>query len=545
VLSRSAASAAAGGQPLPLQRLVLENGYTLDDSGFSRHTLAQLFSSLPNLQHLYLHLWATEEAEWEDDTGHKAAVAALAPLRYLTSLTSLHLRGPSDPTGEEYSDISGWDEELLSCFPSSLAHLEWHEPHSGDIDQLRVDRLTGLTELRLLTTSCGAFGPLPPAVHGYGGLPHLCKLQPIGFSVSDAWLLEHKEVLCGYGLEGSVEQVPGCLGQLVNLRTLDLCNYVQPAVVQAALVAATQVTQLHLQLPWEQCAAPAATVTATAEEAAAAGDAAEAPDGRQGVRAWLAPVLAMTGLRALTLCVPPTCHFLPVGMGGLSQLTRLHASFSPTTPGITCSWVCAIERLVNLQVLTVPAVTGACCHQWLTGLTKLGVLELVECSLHCETRYDNNVVFNLEAAAAHVRCLIRGTGGAQATGGPIAVPPAAAAAAAAAAVAAASRPSSSSKPPQLQLVCVDAEKYTGRALHDRHKSPLFRHLWRRFSGDMALFAGSLDAFMKCGWQLWPMVSLQGGVLMQVYKLERRCMPSGMQFGGCIGQHGYWGNFSVQ
>jgi hypothetical protein len=263
-----------------------------------------------------------------------------------------------------------------------------------------VTGVTGLTELHLLTTSSGAS---EPPQRKYSGLPHLRELMLYGFSCHDPWLLEHKEVLQGYGPASDEEQAPGCLGQLANLRTLDLRNCYKPAVELAALAAATQVTQLHLKLPFElpYNAAPA-TATARTDHIAAAGAAAVAPDGQPNTRQWLAPVLRMTGLRALTLEAPRS-SFLPVGMGGLTQLTRLHVTFSPDTPGVTCAWVCALEQLVNLQVLTVPAVTVACHHRWLTGLTELGVLELVECHLYpSDGTWQQDVVYNLDAAAGHL-----------------------------------------------------------------------------------------------------------------------------------------------
>jgi hypothetical protein len=480
VLAQSAASAAAGGHPLPLQRLVLENGYTLQDPDFCRDTLAPLFSSLPQLQHLHLYLWAgEEEADWRDDTGHKAAVAALAPLRHLTSLTSLHLHGPSDALPAAEADATGWNAEVLSCLPSSLAQLKWDDPHCLYTEELVCDRVTGLTELHLVTT---AFGEAPLPEEAYSGLPRLRKLQLDGFDFEDAWLLEHKEVVQGLALHMGEEQVPGCLGQLVNLRTLDLRNWLEPAVVQAAVAAAPQVTQLHLALPHDR--APTAAAAAAAVP----------PDGRQAVRVWLAPVLELTGLRALTLEVPRTCTFLPLGLGGLSQLTRLHARFSPNTPGTICSWVAVVERLVNLQVLTVPAITVACCHQWLTGLTKLGVLELVECSLPAlGGDWETNVSYDLEAAADHLQCLVSTAGAGMAAGSTAAEEPAAAAAAG-------SR-QSSSRSQQLQLVCVDGKEYIGGT--SDLCGPFYRHLWRRLAGDVALFSGSLGGFLQCGWQLWP------------------------------------------
>jgi hypothetical protein len=483
VLAQSAASAAAGGQPLPLQRLVLENGYTLEPD-LCHHALAPLFSSLPQLQHLYLHLWASEDSQWTDDSGQKAAVAALAPLRHLTALTSLHLQGPSDTRAEMQADEEGWDAELLACLPSSLARLEWHEPICLYPEELVCDRVTGLTELRLVTT---CWDEVRPPVGGFVGLPHLKKLQLYGFDCDVPWLLEHKEVLHGYAPSIGAAQAPGCLGQLVNLRTLDLLHMQCSTMGLAALAAAPQVTQLHLALPYELGSPPAAGAAAAQQAQAAAPARAGPPDGHLAARAWLAPVLAMAGLRALTLVVPRTSSFLPVGMGGLSQLTRLHASFSPTTPGITCSWVCAIERLVNLHVLTVPAVTAACCHQWLTGLTKLGVLELVECTEAAPDNlpWDVNVEYDLEAVAAHLQGLVSTTG------------PAAAAEAAGA-----GGSFRASRPQQLQLVCVDARNYEGYPLDDHH-CPLYRLLWQRLAGDVALFSGSLGKFLRCGWQLWP------------------------------------------
>jgi hypothetical protein len=137
ILADIAVTAAAAGQPIPLQRLVVQNGFLLQPH-VCHHTLAPLFSSLHQLQHLHLYMWCEDDG-WEDDTGYRAAVAALAPLRHLTSLTSLYLHGPSDMMGGPYCDA-----ELLSCFPSSLARLEWDEPHSGLIDSLECDRGDGV-----------------------------------------------------------------------------------------------------------------------------------------------------------------------------------------------------------------------------------------------------------------------------------------------------------------------------------------------------------------------------------------------------------------
>jgi hypothetical protein len=51
-------------------------------------------------------------------------------------------------------------------------------------------------------------------------------------------------------------------------------------------------------------------------------------------------------------------------------------------------------------------------------------------------------------------------------------------------------------------VCADATKFSLYPLREDH-SPLYRHLRQQLAGDVALFSGCLNNFLKCGLCLWP------------------------------------------
>jgi hypothetical protein len=479
-LAHVARAAAAAGHPLPLQRLVLANGVLLQPL-FCSHTLAGLFMALPQLQHLHLELVASEEFEGDGDsyTGHAAACAALAPLRHLTALTSLHLETQYEVDEWGERDSGGLAAEQLACLPDSLVRLDFYPSLGTYGHKLAFDRLTALTTLRVGTFP-GWVDDLPQQ-EGFTQLHQLRSLALDGFCGEAEWLQEHCEVLQYYRPGVYADGLEEALSQLVNLRSLDLREFPGLGIEQTLegyiRAAAPHLTQLRLALPSTPAPPPA-------EPAAAE-------------RAWwwredameLLVLAGMTRLRALHLDAPRWCTALPVGLPGMVHLTRLHIRVDHSPPAVTCAWVCAVQGLVNLQVLTVPAVWASCWHNWLLGLTKLGVLEVWE-SISV-ARLDDH---GRDEAAAHLECL------AWASLGPARNPTQGHPAAASAAGTTSSSSSSSSRClGQLQLLCTAARQRHG---YDPC-CEMYRQLKRLLRQDLALFSGPLKSFLRVGWQLWP------------------------------------------
>jgi hypothetical protein len=492
-LANVARAAAAGGQPLPLQRLVLANGYLLERL-FCSHTLAGLFMALPQLQHLHLELAANPDEEIDEEEEHvrrhSIAVDALRPLRRLTGLTSMYLEGPFwNPLTDDPADTADMAAQQIACLPSSLVRLEYCHSPDFNYSELVFDQLTGLTALRLVAGACSGREWLE---QGYTQLQQLRSLHLASYQCRDEWLVEQAAVLQGLRPHQLPDNPAACFSQLVNLQSLDLLRLrggvyssTQLAEALAAVAAAPHLTQLRVKVPLD--------LTRTSEASAAS---AAAEGGQRWARgADLAPLVALTGLKALDVEADRAswCTALPLGLHQLSRLTRLHLPFDHSPTAVTCAWVCALQGLVNLQVLTVPSTWTVCQHHWLTGLTKLGVLELWEGS-----RWLVDEQTDLQTTAAHLMPLVSAQEPSMVPAGPSTDGQPAPAAAAGS-----SRTRSRGMiPQQLQLLCIDnqEEEVDEFLLHN----PLYCHLWQELQQqDLALFNGSLKSFLRVGWQLWP------------------------------------------
>lgn len=118
-LRDAAAAAVAAGQPLPLTQLVVARSRVRSVEGYNcRETLAPLLEALPHLQHLHMELdrgamrmrgFMTTDEQHEEE-----ALAAIAPLHHLTSLTSLVL-----DTGTSYTATlaacAAWTGPAMAC----------------------------------------------------------------------------------------------------------------------------------------------------------------------------------------------------------------------------------------------------------------------------------------------------------------------------------------------------------------------------------------------------------------------------------------------
>jgi hypothetical protein len=168
-------------------------------------------------------------------------------------------------------------------------------------------------------------------------------------AISDASLLACKEQLVGL----RPVSFPHVLSKLTQLRALDL-TWCTPEAATQLLQQAPELNSLTLQL------------IGTAYS-------------------WLSPAWSspcvlqhyggLTGLQELTLAVQGP-KAAPMEMCSLARLRRLALDFSGVHMLCVGSWAHAVAGLVNLEVLSMPAVLTACYHPWLTVLTRLVVLEV-------------------------------------------------------------------------------------------------------------------------------------------------------------------------
>jgi hypothetical protein len=119
--------------------------------------------------------------------------------------------------------------------------------------------------------------------------------------------------------------------------------------------------------------------------------------------AWARPGVlqqyrGLAGLQRLHLTVAGT-HTPPLGLCALTQLRQLSVIVygqGEMKPADCISWALGVAGLVNLEVLSVPAALTACSHPWLTGLTRLAVLDV--CGMQQS--------IDLASAAAHISRLL-------------------------------------------------------------------------------------------------------------------------------------------
>jgi hypothetical protein len=305
-----------------------------------------------------------------DDAATQATAASLGPLQQRTSLTSLVLQGPNFCGVPEVTDTG---HELLEQLPTTLRSLTW-QLEVGDPRQLAFGHLTGLTHLALTSQQDNVQSSLPDGA--LSALGQLRQLVLQGHPVSDEVLVRRKEQLVGLGPARMTRVLP----QLTRLRALRLDMDLQFGLpVQELLQQAPQLKELCVTLP----------------------DGYGPPTAAWDVPWVLRHYPGLTGLQRLCLAVTGTQAAAP-GLCALTQLKHLMLSCEvhDMRPMTCLSWVMGLAGLVNLEVLSVPAVLTACWHPWLTGLTRLVVLEVCSTPQNIDTA----------AAATHMRQLLA-TGG--------------------------------------------------------------------------------------------------------------------------------------
>jgi hypothetical protein len=345
---------------LPLQQLVVADADLLHPE-VCQPTLWPLLGALPHLQLLRLPL--IEGAAWSSpQEASTAAVAALAPLRSSTSLTKLAIRVAATSAEAQ--------QQLMGNLPPTLQDLVWCLPSLDDPEQLSFDHLTGLTRLVVQDP----VRRISTAVEGYdfSALRQLRQLHLIDVPISDAGLLCCKEQLVSLTLRRSTH----VLNQLTNLETLDVAPW-SPATTKELLQQAPGLCSLALRLT---------SPTTTGWE-----------------RIWeLQHYSGLAGLRDLAVTVQ-AYQAAPMALWSLTQLQRLTLDFHYLHRDCVGSWAWAVAGLVNLEVLSVPAVLTCCSHPWLTRLTRLGVLQ-VECNAW---KPSCGGLFNVHDAAVHISRVLR------------------------------------------------------------------------------------------------------------------------------------------
>jgi hypothetical protein len=377
-LAGAAAEAAAQGQPLPLQRLVVPHARLLQPE-FCEDTLQPLLGALPSLRHLHASLAAPDDTPGIQALACTLAAAmALEPLQHSTSLTSLVLYGPA---GSTFYTVQAYPM-LASSLPPTLRSLTWHLEDLRDPYKLSFDHLTGLTHLHISDSIRHNMGQLH--ADAFTALKQLRRLELVDAPVSEEGLLACKEQLVTLGPFNWTSN----LSDLTKLRSLRLSEWDAEYVAQL-LGMAPPLQRLKVE--------PLRGAT-------------------NGHVPWGTPWALQhhkyaTQLKALDLTM--TGKVLPVGLLSLTQLQQLHISMDKMDPTVALSWVAALPGLVNLQLLAVPAALTACWHPWLTVLTKLEVLELGQMtdSSGGLFEYDNG------AAAAHVSRVLASCAGSSSSGG--------------------------------------------------------------------------------------------------------------------------------
>jgi hypothetical protein len=209
------------------------------------------------------------------------------------------------------------------------------------------------------------------AVDAFDGLQHLRKLD---LYVDDGCILNEgllavKKQLVGLALAEPTE----VLGQLTHLQSLRLTSSDDG---EQLLQQAPQLQQLQLQL---------------------------GGDRGVDVQAWSRPWLLQhysnaSSLQRLILEVfyPQAAPLELCALRQLRQLSLTLHGVSRLGASDVLSWACVLAGLVNLEVLTIPAVLTACHHPWLAGFQQLVVLEVLS----------DGVATDIASAAAHISRLL-------------------------------------------------------------------------------------------------------------------------------------------
>jgi hypothetical protein len=107
----------------------------------------------------------------------------------------------------------------------------------------------------------------------------------------------------------------------------------------------------------------------------------------------------LRGLEELDLDYEGSMPPAPLGLCALTQLKQLAVSVGTLDASNTAavvSWVHALAGLVHLELLSLPGVMVDCWHPWLTGLTRLVVLDV----------HGIDHISDKPAAAAHLSQLL-------------------------------------------------------------------------------------------------------------------------------------------
>jgi hypothetical protein len=352
-------AAAARGPALPLQRLLILDAPLVRHEDWA-NTLQPLLGTLPDLRHLHLPLTADDSAA---STYRDAAAAnILAPLQHNTSLTSLVLEGGVQGLVTSPNPF----QELSSSLPPTLRSLTWHLRDLADPQQLSFDHLTALTHLSL--TDGEQMLRFPLRADTFTALKQLRKLELEDISMEEDCLVAVKDQLVFW----SPSDIMTGISNLTHLRSLAVVAWED---ISGLLGMAPPVKKLQVDCVLEIQGGPTPVDTP-----------------------WtLQHYKYATQLVALDLVVRR--QMLPLGLLSLTQLQQLQLTMYDMDPTVALSWAAALPGLVNLQLLVVPAALTACWHPWLTGLTKLEVLQLGPMAA---STGGSHFVFDMGSAAAHV-----------------------------------------------------------------------------------------------------------------------------------------------
>jgi hypothetical protein len=347
-------SVAAAHPLLPLQRLVITIARDLLDPQVCVDTLNPLLGALPHLQHLHLPLMG--QVCSIDKLLLESAVAALAPLQHSASLTSLVLDGPGfGTTGGQVDAVHG---QLLANLPHGLRSLTWRLQALTRPRVLDFGHLSALTHLKL--SNYGGHTLRCLLEDTFTGLRQLRELELHGISVTDQLLVAHEEQLVALAPKGNTPGwVPLVLPQLKHLKALSMTTLsVSMDDLWQKVQQAPGLQELHIVL--------------------------EPPDGQDGAESsqvYLQQYTQLCKLQKLDITVVFD-NYGPQGLSALTQLKQLAISSwfgerdIPIGPWGSM-WPQAVAALVNLEVLTMPAELTVGEQPWLTGLTRLAVLEVI------------------------------------------------------------------------------------------------------------------------------------------------------------------------
>jgi len=224
----------------------------------------------------------------------------------------------------------------------------------ADPDVLQFGHLSALTHLRLSQRYMSLESPM--SSNSFMGLPQQLQLELYHVPVSEEGLRACSKQLVLLGPTSTT----GLLGQLRHLRSLDL-------------ELSTYAEEPDEQLPVAELLQQAPPLVQLSVPLFIAGLPRTLPAPGPCV---LQHYNGFIGLQRLTLGVLSS-QLAPQELTALKQLKQLKVASGQWKPPICASWAQALAGLVNLEVLSVPAEVTALWRPWLTGLTRLAVLELV------------------------------------------------------------------------------------------------------------------------------------------------------------------------